>query len=148
LTGEPRHQPERLDEDRYPFVHEIRSRYGDVDANGHINNVAIARFHEDSRVEFMRNTLGPRGLGMSGPFHFVVAEVRIAYLGEAHHPGTFRMGVGVGRLGTSSVVLSAGMFLDGVCLGLADTTIVHRTSAGTTPLPADRRALLEKSLLD
>ncbi|SHN16598.1 acyl-CoA thioesterase [Cryptosporangium aurantiacum] len=141
--SEQRHASERREVWRYPFQHEIHARYGDMDSFQHVNNVAIARFHEDARVAFLRSLFGVEIALRSGEYHFLVAEVRVTYLAEVAYPGAYRIGVGVGRIGRSSIVLNSGLFQGDECLGLCDTVQVNMDHAGPTALPEERRRLLE-----
>jgi acyl-CoA thioester hydrolase len=138
-----RHPPERLDSTRYPFHHEVRARFGDMDSFQHVNNVSVARYHEDARVEFIRSQFGDWSSGRTGDFHFLVADLHISYLAEVDYPGTYQIGVGIGRIGTSSLTVYAAIFRAGRCLGLCDSVLVHMSPTGPAPLPAQRRALLE-----
>jgi acyl-CoA thioesterase FadM len=54
----------------------------------------------------------------------------------------------VSRVGTSSVVVSQALFSEGVCIGLADATVVTMLQGRPVPLPDDRRAALTRSLVD
>jgi len=138
---------DRRDLARYPWVHEIRARFADVDNLGHINNVAVVAYYEDARAAFNHQVLGLFSTASpvkAGPFHFVIAQTRVDYLAEAHYPGIFQVGVGIGWIGRSSVIYFAGLFHQGLCVGLSDTVMVHRVESATTPVPPDRRALLEK----
>lgn len=42
------------DLDRYPVVIEQSVTWGDMDANGHVNNVEYFRYMENARVEYYR----------------------------------------------------------------------------------------------
>jgi acyl-CoA thioester hydrolase len=131
----------------YPWVHEIRARFADVDNLGHINNVAVVSFYEDARATFNNEFLGVfnrRGSAKDGPFHFLVASSKVDYLAEAHYPGNYQVGVAIGRIGSSSVVYYSGLFRNGACLGVCESVLVHRVEGVTTLVPPDRRALLEE----
>ena len=121
----------------YPFRHEIRSRWGDMDALGHLNNVALARYYEDARVTFHEHAVGA-GL------RIVLAEITIRYLAETHHPGVYTVGMGVARVGTSSVTHLSGLFRDGVRVGACRSVIVHTGPEGPAPLPDAARAGLAR----
>jgi acyl-CoA thioester hydrolase len=139
--------PDRRELARYPWVHDVRARFADVDNLGHINNVAVVSYYEDARAALNNELLGlfsVRGSVSSWPFHFVVAQSKVDYLAEAHYPGIFQVGVAIGAIGRSSVTYYSGLFRDGHCLGLCDAVLVHRVSGRTTPVPPDRRSLLEK----
>lgn len=124
----------------YPFRHEVRSRWGDMDSLGHLNNVALARYYEDARVTFHETAVG-------GRLRIVLAEITIRYLAETHHPGTYTVGMGVARVGTSSVTHLSGLFRDGVLVGAARSVIVHTGPDGPAPLPDDARAGLARYAL-
>jgi acyl-CoA thioester hydrolase len=143
--------PRRRELARYPWVHDIRARFADVDNLGHINNVAVVSYYEDARATFNNALLGLfslRGSAKSGPFHFLVARSTVEYLAEAHYPGNYQVGVAIGAIGRSSVVYLSGLFHEEVCVGLCDAVLVHRVEGVTTPVPADRRALLEEFAFD
>ncbi|HNF06629.1 MAG TPA: acyl-CoA thioesterase, partial [Mycobacterium sp.] len=48
----------RLRLDSYPVIADISARYGDMDANGHLNNLALEALHENARAT-MNRTLFP-----------------------------------------------------------------------------------------
>ncbi|THJ26116.1 acyl-CoA thioesterase, partial [Candidatus Frankia alpina] len=109
---DPRRDPERLSLASYPLSHPVQARFSDLDGNGHLNNVALASFYEDARI-----TLDWRIFTDGKPvpfenFTFVAANISIHYLAEARYPATYVVGCGVGRIGTSSFVHSAGLFRD------------------------------------
>jgi acyl-CoA thioester hydrolase len=147
---ERRHQPTRRLESSYPFTHELRSQFRDLDPLRHVNNVVVAAYYEDARTHFLRHQLGRSGGAAEqkmswagGPFHFLIANVEIDYLGVAHHPRAFRIGVGVSRIGSASVTISQALFQEGACIGLCDTTIVCMDADGVRALDDDQRAPLE-----
>ena len=121
----------------YPYRHEVRSRWGDMDALGHLNNVALARYYEDARVTFHEAALG-------GGLRIVLAEITIRYLAETHHPGTYTVGMGVARVGRSSVTHLSGLCRDGVRVGACRSVVVHTGPDGPAPLPDDARARLAR----
>jgi acyl-CoA thioester hydrolase len=52
-----RPDPKRTDIRTYPVVVEVQGRYGDMDANGHMNNLALESLHEDVRARMNRSVL-------------------------------------------------------------------------------------------
>lgn len=140
-----------LDLAAYPFAHTVAARFADVDSLGHLNNVAIAAFYEDARVFFVRRALdglAPGPLTKTGPSYVVLAEQTIRYLAEADYPGTYQVGMGVGRLGTSSVVLLAGLFTSGRCVGTGRNVLVHMVAGRPAPIVGEARARLEHLTFD
>lgn len=96
-------------------------RYGDVDTNGHVNNVAIAQFCEGGRVAFEdagRLRDEDPGFGLS------LAKVTITFRAEAHFPGSIRVGTRILGFGRSSCRLLQGLFQDGRCVAVSEAVSV------------------------
>ena len=96
-------------------------RYGDMDAYGHVNNVAIAQFCEGGRVAFERCGDLQREnpvLGLS------LAKVTIEFRAEAHFPGIVRVGTRILGFGRSSCRLVQGLFQDGRCIATSEAVSV------------------------
>jgi acyl-CoA thioester hydrolase len=145
LTGmELRAEPERRLESSYPFIHDLNSQFRDMDPLGHVNNVVLAAYYEDARVHFLATRWGGGRRRADAPYA-LVASTTIDYLGEALHPRPYRIGVGVNRIGTSSVVISQALFQNNVCLGLCDATLVNMLNGRPTPLSDERRDALAVS---
>jgi len=79
----PKPDPALLDTARYPYSCSIDPRFGDLDVNLHINNVAMAGIVEDGRVRFNHATGFWKG--MTG-LTVMVASFQIEYLGQGHYP--------------------------------------------------------------
>lgn len=135
--------PRRLVLANYPHHREIPARFADMDLQRHINNVAIASFYEDGRATLNMRLFGEDLITRRRDFRFVVLESRMRYLSEAPYPATYVVGAAVTRIGSSSAEYGMGLFHDGTCVGLCDSIIVHMTDAGPTPIPPERRALME-----
>lgn len=118
-------------------------RFGDTDANGHVNNAAFAVFCESGRVHYLdttiRPTLGPHGF-------FVVASLRIEFRSELFYPGRVRAGTWLGALGRSSVTFAQVLLDDRgrvAALSEAATVAMDRATRRPAPLGATTRAVLE-----
>ncbi|MEQ1866673.1 MAG: thioesterase family protein [Micropepsaceae bacterium] len=125
-------EPFRLTRAAYPYFRRVIARFSDMDAERHLNNVALAAFYEDGRVSFLRELAGnERGKS----FRFVIAHISISYLAEAHYPGDYDVGLGVTKFGKTSFGIGAGLFLGDTCVGVCDTTQVVIGQTGPIPLP-------------
>jgi len=82
---------------RVVFEHEILFR--DLDALGHVNNVAFIAFMEDARVKYwkaLRRELDARRID------FILADVTCRYQSAAHFGETLVIGIKVAGLGNKS----------------------------------------------
>lgn len=129
----------RLRRAAYPYFRTVPARFGDMDEEGHLNNVALAGFYEEARVSFLRHYLRSKD---GEDFRFVIANMSIGYLAEAHYPGDYDVGVGVSRIGNSSFDLGAGLFLGETCLGVMDTVQVVIANDKPAAIPARLRSAL------
>lgn len=134
-----RHDPRRLDASAYPWSVGLETRFGDMDVNFHLNNVAIAGLYEEARVRFNWHIRDNYPVGLP---RFLVARVEIDYLGEGKYRVPTSMGVAVVATGSSSWRVAMGLFQPDGCIGLSDTVMVHRGDAGPAPIPDSLRAAL------
>ena len=140
-----RQDPRRLRVAAYPWSQVMATRFADMDVNRHLNNVAITRFFEETRIRFNWDLFAggsPLAPGMVRP-RYLVAHVAVDFLGEGAYPEPVTMTYGVGAVGTSSVRCLMGMFQFGTCIALCDTVLVHRGDSGPAPLPPALRTRLE-----
>ncbi|MCG2841893.1 acyl-CoA thioesterase [Sandaracinobacter sp. RS1-74] len=132
----------RLSPDAYPVRLTIPTRFGDMDTNAHLNNVAIARLVEESRVRF-HYALHEEG-GEVSPGGVMVAHVSIDYLGEGEYPADVESAVGIAAIGGSSYRIAIGLFQKGRAFALAESVMVNVRPgrAGAAPIPPGLRTLL------
>ncbi len=137
----------RLRIESYPVIAEVQARYGDMDANAHLNNLALESMHENARATMNRD-LFPAAYRPGGrSFRIVTSQNAVHFLAEAHWPATIVTGAGIGRIGRTSYIASTGLFRDGTCIGVCDTVLVLVGDNGPIPIPDDFRAALETVLL-
>ncbi len=79
---------------------------------GHINNVLYARYYESARVAYIDELLDIQFVNKV-PTGVILADMKIAYLQQLHHPTIMHIGARVSRLGSSSFHLDAAVFVDG-----------------------------------
>ena len=133
----------RLRSESYPVIGEIAARYGDMDANAHLNNLALEALHENARAT-MNNRLLPSLYGPAGKrrMRLVTSQNAVHFLAEAHWPAMIATGAGVGRIGRTSFIASTGLFVDGACIGVCDTVLVLIDDDGPVGLPNEWRDAL------
>ena len=123
---------------RYPFVHEVTTRFADMDPNQHLSNVAIAALFEDGRVRFAHATGSRRAM---------VASVAIEYLDQAFYPDPVTSHVGLERVGRTSWTTVQVLVQNGKVFAFARTVAVCTPDGRPGPIDADLRAGLERMVL-
>ena len=127
-----------------PVELQIDLRWGDMDINGHVNNVQYARLLEEARVRaltrwFPAETNQLRPLVVRQDIEF---RAPLVYTGE---PTTVRMAVT--RVGGSSYTLAATITAADGTLSVVASTVMVMVDPHTgrpSPMPQEARALLEE----
>jgi acyl-CoA thioester hydrolase len=121
-----------LDPARYPYSCVLEPRFGDLDVNQHINNVAMAGLVEEARVRFHRAT----GLieSLNG-LTVMVAALNIAFVGQTFYPDPLDARVALAGAGRTSYRLAILMLQRGVVVVQAETVLVCMGESGPTALP-------------
>lgn len=146
-TTAERPDPSRLRLETYPLIDAIAARYGDMDANAHLNNLALEALHENARATMNRGLFPDAYRAGDRRLRLVTSQNTVHFLTEAHWPALITTGAGVGRIGRTSFVASTGLFLGQTCIGVCDTVLVLLDGNGPAPLPDELRAALETVLL-
>ena len=131
----------------YPFTFDIITRYGDVDRNDHINNVAVAQLYEELRVRFSHHAREGGSAELANWTRMVVGEVRISYLREMHYPGIVTGGIGIQRIGNASYQLGCALFQNNQCASVAEVVLVCFSEGRSQPIPDAVRARLNDWLI-
>lgn len=128
--------------DDYPVQINEKLRYADTDRQGHINNAVFATLFESGRVPFLYDP--DRPFTPNGT-QFVIAELKISFLGELNWPANVQVGTGVSRLGNSSFNLAQGIFCQDKCAATGESVIVliDDNTRRATKLPDETRKRLE-----
>lgn len=128
----PKPDPSLLDPARYPFSYPIAPRYGDLDPNGHINNVAITGFLEDARVRFYAvNGYREATDGLAT----MIVSLAIEYLGEGHHPDTLTVHTALDTLGRTSHTVAQMIVQGETTVAFARTVVVAVGEGRAAALP-------------
>jgi acyl-CoA thioester hydrolase len=88
--------------DGFKIVAEVPVRFADTDALGHVNNANYLSFLESARLEYIKTVLGKV---KAEDFGVIIARIEIDYKSPAFHYETLRVGVRVGELGGSSIMM-------------------------------------------
>lgn len=115
----------------FPYRLTDNVRFADMDINQHVNNASYAIYFETSRVTLMKdaaNGLQPDGVG------WVMVRLDINFRAELHWPGTIDLGLGVARIGRTSVSFDQVVFSQGKCVASARAVNVLVDQATRKPV--------------
>jgi acyl-CoA thioester hydrolase len=131
----------RLDPAAYRLRETIQTRYGDMDANAHLNNVAIARLFEEARARMLsRLSSSPEG---EDPASMMIVHVSIDYLAEGQYPDDVEAALAVTQIGRSSFRPGLALFQKGRAIAIADCAMVNLSGRRPAAIGADLCASLE-----
>jgi acyl-CoA thioester hydrolase len=146
-TNNMKTNPRRLALESYPYRLEMATRLSDIDQQWHVNNVRIGEYYQETRVSFFRELSEQFGARRTPGSRILVAHHAMDYLAEIRYPGLVISGLGIARIGRSSMELAGGLFQGGHCAGLCKTVIVHATADGPVELPEGYREMLATRML-
>jgi acyl-CoA thioester hydrolase len=129
-------------------VHRERVRFGDLDANRHLNNVVYLRYFETARILFMRELWPDHDPAESGKaMGMIFAECHINYRAPGVYQDDVRTYIWVDEIKRSSVRLGFEMVVDARDQTIAEgwgTIVGYDYDHGKArPIPDELRARLE-----
>ena len=95
---------ELLTLENFPFQFEIKTRWRDLDAFGHVNNATFATYVEDARISMferwnLSQTMGKRSV--------IAASLKLDFKQQLSHPSDIIVGQRISRIGTTSFDIQA-----------------------------------------
>ena len=138
--------PELLNPARYPFRCEIETRFGDLDVNLHINNVALTGLLEEARVRFHRE-IGYHTASAAWSMTTMVASLQVDFLGQSHFPEPLEMHVAAARIGRTSYELCQLVSQKSGIVAFARTVLVCMKDNRPFTLPEDYRESVKPWML-
>jgi acyl-CoA thioester hydrolase len=129
----------------FHFSFSIPVRYGDLDAQGHLNHARYLTFMEEARFRYIQ------ALGLWTDTHDfdavgqIVAEAGCTYKRPVFLGQTVDVAVRIARLGNKSLEMEYRLTVDGAEVALGRTVqVAYDYAAGRSmPIPADWRARIE-----
>ena len=132
---------QRLAETRLPFRTELETRFADVDAQGHLNNAAIAVLLQEARIRYAFATIGP---GMARDYGIVVGSIFIDYAGELFFPDPVEVDLGLLEIGRTSFVVGNVVRQKGRIAVYAEVALILTGKDGPMPIPDSVRVHFER----
>lgn len=129
-----------------PFVHRLRVRYAECDAQGVVFNAHYLAYIDHTITELWRVAYGGYQAMLDRGLDIVVAEARMRFRGSARFDEELALEATVTRLGTTSITTRhRHRRVDGELLLEADVrhVVVDPATGAKTPMPDWLRAGLE-----
>jgi acyl-CoA thioester hydrolase len=136
--------PALLDAARYPFHCSIETRFGDLDVNQHINNVALVGILEEGRVRYHRAAGYYSAHAEAVP---MVASMAVEFLGQSYFPDPIEVAVAALRLGRTSYTLCELVSQRERIVAYAEAVLVLMAKDGPVELPAEFRTGVQPWML-
>ena len=131
----------------FPIVIRIPIQWGDLDAYGHVNNLAYLKWFETARAVYASRVgvdVLPRQHGVGA----ILASISCKYLRQLSYPGKVCSGVRVARLSIGTITLEFRIADERIGVPVAEGScdaVLYDYTAGTpVPIPDPIRAAVEK----
>lgn len=130
------------DPDFYKFWSKEVVRYGDLDPVGHANNAAYATYFETGRVDLLKDLKSQQDAEQNT----AIVQLNISFMNELRLGDEIKIGISIGKIGTSSVEIYSALFRDNQCVATAFAVAVNFDMVKRRSLAFDAglRALLEQ----
>lgn len=137
------------DMNSFAYWNEENVRFSDVDMLGHVNNVSYAAYCESGRVHLIREVAARCGVRNA----WVLGRLTIDYGAEVTFPAVMRIGTRAMKVGTKSVTMGQGLFVEGRCVARSLAAVIafdldtRKTIAVPDPVKQAMLALSPQSTL-
>jgi len=120
-----------------PFVHRLRVRYGECDAQGIVFNAHYLAYFDIALTELWRAAFGSYGAMLDRGADVVVGEASARFRAPARFDDVLDVGVTVARLGTTGITTDYAVRRDGELLveGRLRHVVVAAGSQVKEPIP-------------
>lgn len=140
----PKPKPALLDPARYPFTCSIEPRFGDLDVNMHVNNVALMDLSQEGRVRFHHASGYSKDRGGATS---MIASFAIEFLGEAFYPHPLDFHVAISRIGRTSHVVEQLISQGERVVAWTQSVIVNVGESGPSELTENFRKAAKRWML-
>jgi acyl-CoA thioester hydrolase len=130
--------------DQYPHHFTVQTRRSDSVGNGHIPNAVLASYFDDAREGLHTVVMAHSPYVDTASLSLVLGEIGMRFLGGVSFPECLTIGVGISRIGRTSIEEAAGFFCEDRCLVLAWCTMIKLVDRRPSPLTEEERARMER----
>ncbi|MDR0321056.1 MAG: acyl-CoA thioesterase [Treponema sp.] len=126
----------------------VSPRFGDIDALGHINNTVPSIWFELARTPVMQ-IFDPELTLSKETFSLILVHSDYDFVSQMYLKGELQIKTWISKIGTKSFTVHHEAWQENRLCVKGDAVIVHYdfTAQISTPLPEDKRKLLEEHLM-
>lgn len=123
--------PQRRD---FAFFLPLVTRWGDMDALGHVNNAKFFTYDESARLDYFQRLMqdDPKFWKEYG---LILAHIEADFLEQLKPPAELAIGFRIAKLGRTSLRTEAAMFRGETCVAITRAIVVWFDYRAGTPLP-------------
>ena len=144
MTPTPVSAPPRPARKDFRFWLPLATRWGDMDALGHVNNAMFFTYDESARLAYF-GELMKGDAKFWNDYGLILAHIEADFLAQLKPPATLDIGFRIAKVGRTSLQTEAGMFLGEELIAITRGVVVWFDYRSSTPLPVpeDVRARIE-----
>jgi len=131
------------------FITTVCPRFGDIDGLGHINNTVPSVWFEMGRTPLMR-LFDPELTLSKETFSLIMAHTDYDFVGQMYFRYEITIKSWISRIGTKSFTVHQEAWQEGRLCVKGNAVVVHYDfiNEKTTPIPDDKKKLLEEHLIE
>jgi len=130
------------------FSIKVQPRFGDLDALGHVNNNVPGTWFETGRTSLIK-IFDPDLTVDKKNFPLIIAHLDYDFVGQLYLKHEVEIKTWISKIGTKSFTVSHEAWQEGRLCVKGTAVIVHYdfNTEKTTPIPDDKRKILEEHLI-
>lgn len=123
--------PQRSD---YAFFLKLATRWGDMDALGHVNNAKFFTYDESVRLDYFTALMrdDPK---FWKDYGLILAHIEADFVAQLKPPAELDLGFRIAKVGRTSMTTEAGMFRGDQLIAVTRGVLVWFDYRSNTPLP-------------
>ena len=130
---------------QFPRAITIQTRYADLDPLRHINNAKLAEILGEARTLFIQQLF--QGHERPAGLAFMVGQVAISYVRQAHYPQDCVIGCGVMEILPKALRLGQALCQADACCAIAESVLIATRDGRPAVIPDPVRALFADDIL-
>lgn len=120
--------------DQFSFHLRLSTRWGDMDALGHVNNAKFFTYDESARLQYFQDLMRDDARFWND-YGLILAHIEADFIAQLKPPADLDIGFRIAKIGRTSLRTEAGMFLGEQLIALTRGVVVWFDYKSNTTLP-------------